>query len=359
MSLGIAHHLDGDQLYQLLLGSSVLGTGGGGSFSLGRAMVDDLAARGLIVALLDINDLAPDALGVSTVILGGGLTHEELEKMGMISDEPASVAGARELSRYLGRPIDFVFPIEIGPQNTLEAVRLAAFLGVPLVNGDCAGRAVPEMQQTTLSLHRIPLTPYVVTTFQGDTVILPRVSNDARNEALCRALARTSGGVICVTGFPVEGRRLKEALIPDTLSRCQEIGAYLSQGAYAPNRLAEILGARVAFQGKADRFEMSAEGGFFQGFLHLEGIGAFAGSRYRIGIQNEFMWAWKNGEIDIQCPDLICVVDATTGIGKVTYGHGFENSLEEGQVLDVLHVPCAEAWRSETGRAAFPPPPAG
>lgn len=352
-----ARSLGPQDLHRLVLGASVLGTGGGGSFSRGRAMVEDLDRKGLRPQLLDPSDLPPDALGISTAMLGGGLTHEDVERLEGRSPEPPSVPAARALAAHLGRPIDFVFPVELGPQNTLEAVRLAAYLGVPVLDGDCAGRAVPEMHQTTLSLFDIPLTPFVVATFQGDLAILAQVADAARTEALCRALATASGGLVCVTGFPVEGRRMQQALIPGTLSRCMDIGSRLGPGRRPAKALAALCEGRVAFQGRVQAFEVACRGSFFRGFLDLEGCGPFAGARYRVGIQNEFMWAWRDGVLDIPGPDLVCVLDTDSGIGKVTYGHGFENAIELEEDLTVLHLPCATVWGSEAGRASFPSPP--
>lgn len=344
-------------LERLLRGASVLGTGGGGSFSRGRAILAELQARGLESRLLALEDLPAAALGVATAVAGGGLTHEAVERLEALAPEPPAVAGARALAAHLGRPVDFVYALEIGPQNTLEALRLAAFLGVPLVDGDCAGRAVPELGQTTLSLAGIPLAPFVGATFQGEVVLVAALPDPGRGEVLCRALAQAGGGLVCLTGFPVTGAQLRQALLPGTLSRCMALGALLGPGRRPAEALAAAAGGRVAFTGRALPAEIRLDGGFFRGFLDLEGSDAFAGRRYRIGIQNEFMWSWLDGRLDARCPDLICVVEADSGLGKVTYGHGFELAIEAGEALAVLHLPCAEAWRSARGRAAFPAPP--
>ncbi len=350
--------LEGEALNHLLMGASVLGTGGGGSYTRGRAIVEELAAEGRRVELIDPGHLPPKALGISTAMAGGGLTNADVESLEALASEPPSVPAARALSAYLGQPIGFVFPLELGPQNTLEAIRLAAHLGVPVVDGDCAGRAVPELDQTTLALFGIPFAPFVGATFHGDLAILARVAGPARGEALCRALAASSGGLLCLTGFPVAGARLREALVPRTLTRCLELGALLGPGRRPAEALVTRTGGRMAFQGRVARAETRLDGGFFRGHLDLVGTGAWAGERYRVGIQNEFMWAWRNGVLDIQCPDLICVLDSDSGIGKVTYGHGFENALEPEDAVSVLHLPCAEVWNSPRARGFFPPPPA-
>jgi len=355
-----AARLGREALQRLIRGASVLGTGGGGSYSLARAIVDDLDRRSLQPTLLAADALRPDMLGVSTVILGGGLSQAQIDAMPMIVDAPASLRAALMLERHLGRRFDFVFPIEIGPQNTMEAVRLAALLDVPLLDGDCAGRAVPEMHQTTLSGFGIPLAPYAVATFRDDLLLVAGVGGEERNEALCRAIAIASGGVICVSGFSVTAAALQPALIRGTPARCIDIGADIGsepgRGDFPAGRLASKLGGRIAFEGSVARFDIDTAGGFFRGVLVLAGIDAFAGEHYRIGIQNEFMWGWRGDVLDVQCPDLLCVVDAASGLGKVTYGNGFENAIRQGERLAVLHVPADPVWTD--GRIANPFPAA-
>ncbi len=349
--------LDRPRLERLIRGASVLGTGGGGSYSVARALVDDLDRRALRPRLLDPAALPTDAFGVSTVVLGGGLSHEQLEALPMIADRPASLRAARALAAHVGRSIDFVFPIELGPQNTMEAVRLAALLDVPLLDADAAGRAVPEMHQTTVSAHGIALAPFAIATFQGDLAVIAETGSEARNEALCRALAIASGGVICVAGFALSGRQASAILIPQTLSRCIALGELIGAGRQPAAQLAEQLGGRIAFEGRVREQPIDTAGGFFRGMLELDGSDRFAGERYRIGIQNEFMWAWRGDRLDARCPDLICVVQRDSGIGKVTYGHGFENAIEPGEWLSVLHVPAPEVWSSGRLPDPFPPPP--
>jgi DUF917 family protein len=344
-------------LERLLWGASVLGTGGGGSFSRGRAILQSLAQRDRLPRLIAIDDLPAEGLGVSTAMLGGGLTNAAVEALEAMAPEPPCLPGAQALSAFFGRPITFVFAAELGPQNTLEAARLAALLDVPLVDGDCAGRAVPELHQTTLSVQGIPLTPFVLATFQGDVSVISKIADDARGEALCRAIASASGGLVALTGFPMDPSQARRALIPGTIRRCMALGGALGEGRFSAETFAQTSGGRLAFHGRVAQCDVRLQGGFFRGRLDLEGLDAFAGSRYHVGIQNEFMWSWNEDQLDIACPDLVCVVDSRSGIGKVTYGHGFENALEVGETLTVFHLPCAPPWQTEAGRRRFPAPP--
>jgi len=346
-----------DDLGCLMRGASVLGTGGGGSFAVGRLRLQALGAtRPLLVPLEALAALGPDALGVTVGMLGGGLTGAEVARMEAGQAEPLALRAARALERVLGRRLDFVYAAELGPQNTLEALALGAMLDLPVPDGDCAGRAVPELGQTTLELGRVAPVPFVLASFQGDLLVVAEAGPD-RAEQLCRAMAVASGGLVCFVGYPLDGRRAQEVLIRGSLSHCLAMGREIGPGRWPGAALASLGGGRVAFRGRVAAFEVAGGDGFFRGHLGLDGTGPFAGSRYRVGIQNEFMWAWRDGVLDIRCPELICVVDSASGLGKVTYGNGFENAVAMGEDLTVLQLPAAEVWRSDAGRRRFPPPP--
>jgi DUF917 family protein len=323
---------------------------------VGRSRIAALAWAG--PRLVDVDALAPEALGVTVGMLGGGLSNADVMRMEASVAGPLSLKAARAFERILGRPLDFVYASELGPQNTLEAVALGALLDLPVPDGDCAGRAVPELTQTTLDLCGISAAPFVLASFQGDVVVVAEAGPGNRAEQLSRAAAMASGGLVCFLGFPLDGRRLREALIPGTLSRCMALGREIGPGRWPGATLARLGGGAVGFRGTVSGFQVGGGDGFFRGWLDLAGTGEFAGSRYRIGIQNEFMWAWRDGSLVHRCPDLICVVDSATGLGKVTYGNGFEHSVEPGEDLTVLHLPAAEVWRSAAGRSRFPAPPA-
>jgi DUF917 family protein len=51
---------------------------------------------------------------------------------------------AQHFKSTLG-PIGALFPIETGPENTMAAFVIAARTGLPVVDGDGAGRAVPTI----------------------------------------------------------------------------------------------------------------------------------------------------------------------------------------------------------------------
>lgn len=305
--------------------------------------------------LIAVDDLHSENLGITTAVLWWGLSHEQLEKLEASINHPLSLSGARRLENYFGKNIGFVFPIEIGPQNSMVAMELASHLWVPFIDGDCAGRSVPEMQQTTLSVHNIPLAPFVISTFQGDSMMMFTSQSDERYEAICRAIAMASWGVINVSGFSFDGQTAKKVVIPGTISKCIQIGEIIQKKENIINNILLTTGGSLAFSGITKDFSIDNSKGFFEGHLTLEWVGDYARQEYKIWFRNEYLFSWKNGEKDISCPDLICVINSETGIGKVTYGQGFENEILPGEALTVFSVPAPEAWNNETGRQLFSP----
>ena len=60
------------------------------------------------------------------------------------------VRAVRELEKELGIEIAAIVPVELGGLNCPAPVDAAAQMGKKLVDGDLAGRAVPEVAQTCL-----------------------------------------------------------------------------------------------------------------------------------------------------------------------------------------------------------------
>jgi len=65
----------------------------------------------------------------------------------------------RQLEKVLGRKIDAVLCGEAGGINSTTPFVVAAASGLPLVDGDGMGRAYPELQMETFTLHGVSATP--------------------------------------------------------------------------------------------------------------------------------------------------------------------------------------------------------
>ena len=107
--------------------------------------------------------------------------------------------------------------------------------------------------------------------------------------------------------------------------------------------VAAAAGGRVVFRGRVTSFAWEERDGFTWGELELAGESADAGSTYRVWSKNENLLAWRDGEVDVTAPDLICCFSGETG-EPVTNPHH-----EPGAAVTVVGVPAAPQWRTPGG----------
>lgn len=241
---------------------------------------------------------------------------------------------------------------ELGGANTAYALHIACQLGLPIIDGDPAGRSVPELQHSSFYVDGIPMAPVAVATQFGDTMIIKEVVDDMRCEDMIRALAVASGNKIGVADHAVTGEQLRHSIIPHTLSYAMEIGRVLrlarEEGKNVAEKICEAVDGKVLFSGKVSKTFYEEEGAFILGEIHLSGTGDYKGESYGIWYKNENLVAYRNGKVDVSCPDLICVIDEEGN--PVTNPHA-----RAGQKLTIFALPAAATWKTEDGVDVFGP----
>jgi len=336
--------LNETDLEHILLGCTVLGTGGGGELAEGLDRIRDDLAKGLEFRLLSLDQVPDDALIASPYSCGTlSATAAELD-----TELREDLLAFQALQRHLGRDIHAAVPTELGGENTASAFSVAAHMGIPVVDGDPCGRAVPELQQSTFFINRVPIAPMALATKFGDVVIIDKVTDSHKAERFVRSIAVASGGYVGVTDHPQSGRVLKGSIIGGTLSNAAKIGAVLKRTRDYRD-VARAGGGFIVFKGDVTESRWKDEGGFTIGEVHARGVDEYEGERYRIWFKNEFLMTWRNETVDITTPDLICVLRRDDAM-PVTNPH----CLERLQIV-VIGLPGPEIWRGKEGRATLGP----
>ncbi len=338
-------------LEDALVGSSYLGTGGGGSLSEAREIIAKDLADGLTFRMISVASL-PDAARVACPYgLGSIAPGSEVEDPAV----PFPVQNAFELLQdYVGQPFAAVIMGEIGPGSLADGLSVAARLGVPALDADTVGRAVPEINQHSVKVSGTPLTPVACVTQQGDEIILRDVLDPKRPEAVLRSIAATSG-VVGVVDSPITGATAKKpgVLVQNSLSLAMAIGRAVREAKAAGEDAIEA--ARIAgdgyllFKGTVAQSEWADDGGFLEGTVDLVGTGNFSGQSFQTRYKNEHLIARRNGEVVATAPDLIQIVDDARA-------EGIDNpDFTVGQVVTVLGFRSDPLWRTEAGLAVFGP----
>ena len=334
-------------LDDIATGGAVLGTGGGGDPYVGKLMAQEAIRRHGNVRLIDVHSLADDALVVPVCMMGAPTVMTEKLPQG---DELTKALAS--LERVMGRKVDAILCGEAGGVNSTTPFVVAAATGLPLVDGDGMGRAFPELQMVTFTLHGVTATPMVLCDDKGNSIVLDTVSNHW-TERLARVATVEMGGSALLAFYPMSGAVAKKCVVAGTLSLCSRIGQTLraaQRGQADPvAALSDLLGAKTLFHGRVADIERRTEGGFARGTARLNGVDTFAGQTLRLDFQNEFLIAERGGQVLATTPDLISVVDAETGMAVTT------DSLKYGQRLVTLAWACNPLWRTPEGIALVGP----
>jgi len=90
----------------------------------------------------------------------------------------------------------------------------------------------------------------------------------------------------------------------------------------------------MLFRGKVTDVSRRATEGFLRGTARVAGLDEDRNAELRVDFQNEFTVAWIDDEVAATVPDIICVLDSTTGEAIGT------EALRYGQRVSIVGLPA-------------------
>ncbi|SIT72914.1 DUF917 domain-containing protein [Edaphobacillus lindanitolerans] len=342
------------QAEDILFGACILGAGGGGSLSEGLGLIKRLYGNGRSVQIVDVEDVGDNWLVVSPYYVGSVAppTKEAMDKLSGISEREGnpSVFATRALEEYLGCPVDGICATELGG-NTAWAMDVAAEMNLPLVDGDPAGRAVPDLAHTSFNVHGASITPFALANRYGEHLIVQSVANHDRADQIARSFAMNSGNFSGICDHPLNGKRFKEVVIPGTLSRAKKIGgARRNATEMGKNPIEAIVEADEGWlivSGTIMRAEWVDANGFIEGEVLIR---CHKTDRiFAVNFLNENMTVECNGNLIGIIPDILSILDAATGMPILN------PSCREGMEVALIRFTSPEIWTTAEGMAVFGP----
>ncbi len=345
--------LNKQDMIDVLYGCTVLGTGGGGPLADGLALMEEHFEKNETLKLITLDELPDDEYVVTPYSCGAPSAKPDPKFAGMKTSKIApSVLAAQALEETLGKKIYAVGSTELGGANTAEALHAALVMGVPLLDADPAGRSVPELQHSTYYIKNVPIYPMGVATKFGEKIVVQNVQDDLRAEDIVRAIAVASDNMVGVADHANVGKVIKESLIPDMISYAQNIGKVLREtrdaGGDTAQAICEANDGKVLFKGTVMDYTCETREGFNFGEIHLDGQGEYENEKYRIWLKNENIISYRNEEVDVIAPDLICMIGED---GNPLTTPNFEN----GDKMTVIALPSPEVWTTPEGLKCFGP----
>ncbi|TKG60798.1 DUF917 domain-containing protein [Prauserella endophytica] len=327
-----------DDIDELTLGATLLGTGGGGDPYIARLMARQAIEDHGPVTVVDAAELPPDGRVLTVAVIGAPTVI--LEKV------PAGaefVGAVTALSSFIGEKPVAIMPIEVGGMNTLIPLAVAAELGLPIVDADSMRRAFPQLEMTVFTLAGVPAGPMSMADEKGNVVVFSTTTNQV-SEKLARGTAIMLGLANAISCYPLTAGQIIEHGIRGSMTYCTELGKRLAAvqrgeaGAY--DEFLSFAQARKYFSGKIVDLDRHTTDGFAKGTVMIEHFDD-PGRTMRVEIQNEFLIAFDGDRPVITSPDLVCLLDHENAQPITT------EMLAYGQRVDVIGLPCAPEWHRE------------
>jgi len=348
------------EIEDLIRGATFLGTGGGGTPKIGFDLLRMEVKEGKKLGWIDLEEV-PDEAWTATVTFMGNrapLTQEQeaqKEKIGLIQVkyEKNLLRAAQVLQEFTGRRIEAIVAPEIGGANIPGPMAVAAALGVPLVDGDYSGRAVPEIAQCTPCLAGKSILPIVSVDKWGNVCIVQESANDDVIERIGKMLATAAFGNTGLAGFLLPGREVKALAIRGTLTESLRLGEVIrkarERGEDPVHKAIEFCKGWLLFKGKVSEKEWSVIDGYYCGFHRFQGIDEFKGQRFKTWFKNETHISWRNGHPFVTSPDLMIQGDLLSG-DPIT-----NHELQNGQEVAIIGIRARDFYRTGRGLRALEP----
>lgn len=335
-------------------GCLFMGTGGGGSVNWGMGMLKDALDEGIALEWVDVEDIPDDVWTVTTYGMGSIApvsqeTLDEIERVGLVDKfgNRSMEEAIKELEKYLGRPIGCVVAAELGAGNSPAPLVSGARLGISVVDGDYAGRAIPDEMQGTPYLFGKHSWPFASVDQWGNVAIVKYTVNPYMLERIGKMLAVAAFGKTTMAATPLPANEMKEIVLRGTLTKCLAIGRAMRQarekGEDPIDAALAVTGGWRLFEGTVAGKEWEDLGGYMFGTIHIQGAGAYAGQTLDVWFKNENHVSWLNGKAWVCSPDLLTLAYKESG-------QGTSNTLiREGDELVAVGMKGLEAFRTEFG----------
>ena len=322
-----------EEIESLAIGAWILGTGGGGSPYLALLNMRQLYRQGVVCRLMDASELADDDLVAVVSNMGAPLVGQE-----RLTDPRTMALAVTMMEEYLGRKFRALMSLEIGGGNSIQPFMGAAMLDLPVIDGDCMGRAFPEAQMTSFAIHALKMYPLTLADVRDNAVVVARAASWKWMERISRKACVEVGSIASTCKAPRTGKEIKECAILGSTTKAIGIGRAV-QAARRAHRdpidaVLEVEAGIKIFSGKIHDIARRTTEGFLRGTATIEGLDAFRAHTFKLAFQNEFAVGWLDDVPRVMTPDLICVLDTVAGDAIGT------ELLRYGQRVTVIALPA-------------------
>lgn len=357
-------------------GAAILASGGGGSYLDAVTVIKELADSGWrgTVRVQDY-DSATDCCVLALMGSPDAATGLTLAQ---IQDSIANTVGA--LEQATGFPLGCVVPVEIGAINSIVPLIAAAMSSNAInwvVDGDGAGRAVPELPQTTYGgSASLAASPCALANDVSQKPLIQSVTLNAPTSATIESLAggvvsafRSYSGIALWPSNSSNAHALSGNYIPGTLSQVRELGSFLANTP-TPPKTADVVAQIGKITGRTTSAiltnffitaitQSTTSGSLDAGIIQLDNhpdqrLSTETHYLYNLN-ENLIMYSSLSKQPDVIAPDSICYYSESTCFGfsnaindlAVFFDAKFGTST--GRTVSVIKVAALPEFYNATG----------
>ena len=313
----MAKQLGREELTKIVYGSSYYGGGGGGANEEGLALIKAMYQEDphASIQMIDISEMEDDPNVVSTMVAALG---SPVATKGKTFQEESvnAVKGMGDEAKFSGKNLKYVYSGEMGGGYTLLPLYAAWKCGLPIIDTDGNGRAVPELNTGLLPVHGIPTSPIVLASEAGDTMAAR--TEDPMDCAACEKIARSMCQAfdqgIGIAAWMMNKKQHLQASALGQITRAIQVGGIImtSPTSGVIERLMNYFDInRTPFRaivpaGTITDIRISTAGGFDTG---VTSIRADNGQVFQVIFQNENLYVQSGEKTIVTVPSIISMLD--------------------------------------------------
>lgn len=327
-----------DHIHALTIGAGVLGSGGGGDPRIAKLRLQNRVELDDCIDIISPESLDPDATVIPVSSVGAPTIIREMLPAGT-----EEVSAVQALTEAVSGSVDAVVDSEIGGANSVTALLVGALMDLPVVDADGMGRAFPEAGMDTFFINTGTDNRVTLADSFDNEYCYHGFENLDDLEATVRELVSETRSYLACAGPIVTGRQIRKFGISDSISRAIYIGQRILNAADenstspVPALTAATGGVTLCTGSVAEVYRRTVNG-FTVGTVDIKPDND--SEPLTIEFRNEFLIARRSEKIIASVPDLISIVDATTGQAIST------GQVEFGQRIAVIAIPAPDPLRT-------------
>lgn len=336
--------LNEEQLIDVIWGATLMGGGGGGSASIGVALLETYKKlhpeKPVELALIEPGDMEAGSyaavtagMGAPTVLKTVDFSKYAVNAFNTLKEMAADMKPSRKLT--------YCFPVELGGFNTFCPMLISLLEGIPFIDADGAGRAVPALDTLLLHINGLDTSPLAMADDKDNQVCIKlKDPKDApMGEEIGRWICTAFGQLSGLSGWMVTKDEILKSLPCGTVTLCEKIGHELRACAKNGGNAFEVLSAagiecRYLTRGKVVKQENLQAKGFDYGKVYVQADDG----EWIIYFQNENLLVAHDGKPIMTVPDITCYYNAATGEPLTNA------DISEGMDICLGAIKAPDAW---------------